>query len=137
IWQACLGACAAQAPMAAGPLGQLTLLATALEHLDQALTVVADLCGRMAEHTAEMSALIPQPDLPPVPGAAGPTVDGVGSGGPGAGDAAAVMAVGAGGSGTAGVGPGGTAGQATSPEAGAAERAALSQHGRPSSWGGM
>ncbi len=136
IWQSFLGACAAQAPMAAGPLGQLTLLATALEHLDQALTVVADLCGRMAEHTAEMSALIPQPDLPPVPGAAGPTVDGVGSGGPGAGDAAAVMAGGAGGTGTEVVLPDGTAVQAPTPEAAAAVRAALTQQGVPYSWGG-
>src|SRR5699024_12175764 len=131
IWQSFLGACAAQAPMAAGPLGQLTLLATALEHLDQALTVVADLCGRMAEHTAEMSALIPQPDLPPVPGAAGPTVDGVGSGGPGAGDAAAVMAGGAGGAGTEVGLPAGTGGQAPPPDGGRGLRAGLTQQGLP------
>lgn len=135
IWQSFLAASAVQAPMAAGPLGQLTLLATALEHLDQALTVVADLSGRMAEHTTEMSALIPQPELPPVPSPSGLTADAAGVGGFGTSDAAQVSA-GAGGTGTEVVLPDGSTVQAPTPEAAAAVRAALTQQGVPYSWGG-
>ncbi|MGL4306687.1 MAG: C40 family peptidase [Mycobacteriaceae bacterium] len=57
----------AASPTLATPPGQMALIATALEHLGQALAIVAKIRAELTVHTAEMSKHIPDIPLPPAP----------------------------------------------------------------------
>lgn len=114
------------------PIGQLTLLKSALDHLSPAIGVVVRVSSELSGHTAQLQALTAPTPIPQAPATTLASVPGP----PPAQLAAAV--------GTPGPAPGGVQVQlpdgsvATAPNQQAADavRNALSQQGVPYSWGG-
>ncbi|KZE99369.1 hydrolase [Rhodococcus sp. EPR-157] len=70
ILQSFISVAGAGAPMLFTPAGQSMLIATAIEHLQRALAVVARVRGELAVHTAEISAYTAPPPVPQPAGAA-------------------------------------------------------------------
>lgn len=70
ILQSFISVASAGAPMLFTPAGQSMLIATAIEHLQRALAVVARVRGELAVHTAEISAYTAPPPVPQPAGVA-------------------------------------------------------------------
>lgn len=156
ILESFIGAAMATGPAIMTPPGQLALLATAADHLERAMVVVARMRGELGEHTGAMAAAIPAPPMPPTPqvpqtdaallrqgralwGMAGDAIFGPEDG------SAAESEAGTGIGAEAGVGagagaevtlPDGTTVMAPNEAAAGAVRAALTQQGVPYAWGG-
>lgn len=67
ILQSFLSVAVATAPMIMTPPGQAVLMAAAVEHIEQALAVVARVRGELAVHAAKLPAVADQVQLPPMP----------------------------------------------------------------------
>ncbi|MDG3010005.1 C40 family peptidase [Rhodococcus sp. D2-41] len=67
ILQSFMTIAVATAPMIMTPPGQAVLMAAAVEHIEQALAVVARVRGELAVHAAKLPAVADQVQLPPMP----------------------------------------------------------------------
>lgn len=69
ILESFLAVAACQGPALFTPVGQIAVVAAAVEHVEQAMAVFARMRGEMEVHAGAMAEFVPPVELPPVPSA--------------------------------------------------------------------